>query len=55
VSGKWRSVIDFEPERLFHTCGKVVEMMSVETVRLATSKAFQQIDEYKPSPMAERV
>jgi len=54
VSGKWRSVIDFETERLFHTCGKVVEMMSVETVRLATSKAFQQIDDFKPSPMAER-
>jgi hypothetical protein len=54
VSSKWRSIIDFETERLFHTCGKVVEMMSVETVRLAASKVFQQIDDSKPSPIAER-
>jgi len=29
-------------------------MMSVETVRLAASKALQQIDDVKPSSRAER-
>jgi hypothetical protein len=54
VSNKWRPAINFATERLFHTCGKPVEMMSVDTMRVAASKALQQIDGVKPFLRAER-
>jgi hypothetical protein len=44
----------FGSKELFHTCGKAVEKMSAKTGRVASSKAFEQIDRAKAAPRAER-